>query len=125
MSQNVVINAVPLDKFSTSICALMQHDRHPFIDKLRRSLLVGERFLHLIFDAIRQCQVGVVVLLEEFFTRTKWPMLELKLELVVMVEETKNLFNQKLKMIPIFYNISHEKCFDSNVQSQWMMRWRK
>ena len=100
---------------------LLRCDRYPFFDKLRSSLPVGERFPHLIFDAIRQCEVGVVVVSEEFFTRSKWPMLEL----VAMVEESKKP-NRRISIIPVFYNISRDKCRDPNVQCEWMTKyWRK
>ncbi|KAG0620243.1 hypothetical protein M758_4G201100 [Ceratodon purpureus] len=41
-------------------------DRYPFFDKRQCSLPIGEEFPKLIFDAIRQCQVGVVILSEDF-----------------------------------------------------------
>lgn len=54
-------------------------------EKSRSSLPIGEPFPNLIFNAIEQCAVGVVVLLEEFFTKSKW----LMLELVAMMKEIK------------------------------------
>jgi hypothetical protein len=45
---------------------LMRCDRHPFFDRSRSSLPIGDKFPNLIFEAIEQCEVGVVVLFEEF-----------------------------------------------------------
>ena len=46
--------------------------RFPFLHKRRESLPIGENFPRHIFDAIRQCHVGVVI-----FFSSKWPMMEL------------------------------------------------
>jgi hypothetical protein len=64
---------------------LEQCDRYPFFDKRWDSLPIGRNFPKLIFEAIEQCEVGVVVLSKEFFTRSKWPMLEL----AAMVKRSK------------------------------------
>ena len=100
---------------------LERHDRYPFFDKRETSLPHGEAFPNLIFDAIRQCQVGVVVLSEEFFTRTKWPMLEL----VAMVKEREKNGDEEScpKIIPIYYFISLQQCRDPKTHSRWVKQW--
>jgi hypothetical protein len=108
--------------FVADLCAdLMGRDRYPFFDRLRSSLPIGDKFPNLIFGAIKQCKVGIVVISEEFFTRSKWPMLEL----VAMVEESKKL-NGRMQIIPVFYSISRDRCCDPIVQAKWMKRyWKK
>jgi hypothetical protein len=108
--------------FVADLCAdLMRWDRHPFFDRLRSSLPIGDKFPNLIFDAIKQCEVGVVVLSEEFFVRSKWPMLEL----VAMVEESKKS-NGRIQIIPVFYSISCDRCRNPIVQAKWMTKyWKK
>jgi hypothetical protein len=47
--------------FVADLCVdLMRHDRHPFFDRLRSSLPIGDNFPNLIFDAIEQCEVANV-----------------------------------------------------------------
>ncbi|KAG0622848.1 hypothetical protein M758_3G128500 [Ceratodon purpureus] len=93
-------------------------DRVPFFDKRRESLPIGEHFPSLIFQAIQQSQVGVLVLSKEFFTRTKWPMLEL----VAMMK--LKLRNPNFRIIPVFLGISHTQCRDEANQGQWLSLWR-
>ena len=65
--------------FVEQLCVDLERcDIYPFFDKRQRSLPIGEEFPNLIFEAIGQCEVGVLVFLEEFFCETKWPMLELE-----------------------------------------------
>jgi hypothetical protein len=107
--------------FVADLCAdLMGRDRYPFFDRLRSSLPIGEKFPNRIFDAIKQCEVGVVVLSEEFFTRSKWPMLEL----VAMVEESMKP-NGRIHIIPVFYGISRDKCRDSEWMTKYWKKWEK
>ncbi|KAG0603715.1 hypothetical protein M758_10G115900 [Ceratodon purpureus] len=95
-------------------------DRHPFFDKRRSSLPIGEKFPPLIFDAIRQCHAGVLVLSKEFFSKTKWPMLEL----VAMVRELKSP-NSRLKLIPVFYKLSREEWLDDENRLEWFAQWKE
>ncbi|KAG0603716.1 hypothetical protein M758_10G116000 [Ceratodon purpureus] len=107
--------------FVEQLCVDLERcDRHPFFDKRRRSLPIGEKFPPLIFDAIRQCHAGVLILSKEFFTKTKWPMLEL----VAMVRELKSP-NSRLKLIPVFYKLSREECLDHENRSEWFAQWKE
>lgn len=99
---------------------LEAYDRYPFYAKRRSSLPIGEPFPQLIFDAIQQCQVGVLVLSKEFFTKAKWPMVEL----VEMVKELKKPASS-IKIIPVFYRISREKWLDPTNRAQWISQWEK
>ena len=90
---------------------------YPFFDQRQDSLPPGENIPTLIFDAVKKCRVGVVILSEEYFTRTKWPMLEL----VAMVNS--KLENTELIIIPVFLGISREQCRDVMNQRRWKGVW--
>lgn len=101
--------------FVEQLCVdLERRDRYPFFDRRRSSLPIGENFPKLIFEGIEQCEVGVVVFSEEFFTRSKWPMLEL-------VAMTKN---PKLVIIPVYLNILLEEVHDVKKREMWLSVWR-
>ena len=83
--------------FVEQLCVDLERcDRHPFFDKRHSSLPFGANFPQLIFQAIQQCQVGVLVLSQDYFTCTKWPMLEL-----VAMAKFK-LQNPHFIILPIF-----------------------
>lgn len=104
--------------FVEQLCVDLERcDRYPFFDKRRDSLGIGEHFPNLIFQAIQQCQVGVLILSEEFFTRTKWPMLEM----AAMVE-SKTL-NPELVIMPVFLSISREQCRNGDNHRRWVSLW--
>ena len=48
-----------------------------FFDRRDDSLPKGEKFPPLIIEAAKKCCVAVLVESEEFFTRSKWSMIEL------------------------------------------------
>ena len=107
--------------FVKQLCIDLERcDRYPFYAKRKSSLPIGEPFPQLIFKAIQQCQVGVLVLSEEFFTKTKWPMVEL----VAMVKEFKKP-TSNIKIIPVFYRISREKWLDPKNRAQWILQWEE
>ncbi|KAG0613625.1 hypothetical protein M758_6G117100 [Ceratodon purpureus] len=89
-------------------------DRHPFFDKDRDSLPIGHNFPNLIFRAIDHCQVGVVILSEEFFMRSHWPMFEV----VRMVECGR-------KIMPIFHGISPEDLSNKEKLVEWKSKWEE
>ncbi|KAG0631760.1 hypothetical protein M758_1G277600 [Ceratodon purpureus] len=99
---------------------LERWDRYPFFDKRRDSLPIGENFPHHIFEAIKQCQVGVVILSEDFFTRSKWPMIEL----VAMVKEAKTR-GLGFKIIPVFLCVSLDKFRDLTKWKEWVSCWQE
>jgi hypothetical protein len=94
-------------------------DRYPFFDIRRNSLPIGINFPSKIFEAIRQCQVGVLILSEEFFSRTKWPMLEL----VAMVNSKK--VNTNLIIMPVFLGITREECCKIDNHRRWLSKWQE
>lgn len=100
--------------FVEQLCLDLERcDRYPFFDKRRDSLPIGRKFPKLIFEAIKGCEVGVVVLSKEFFTRSKWPMLEL-------VAMTKNF---RLVIIPVFLDISVQEVYDPKIRKKWLAVW--
>lgn len=101
--------------FVEQLCVDLERcDRYPFFDKRRDSLPIGKEFPKLIFEAIRQCEVGVVVLSDEFFTRSKWPMLEL----------TAMVKNSKLEIIPVYLGITLDQVRDPEQQYRWRTIWQ-
>ena len=90
-----------------------RRDRYPFFDIRHHSLPIGKNFPKLIFEAIEQCEVGVVILSNEFFTQSKWPMLEL-------VAMTKN---PKLIIIPVYFGVSLKQIRDPKQQKEWTSIW--
>jgi hypothetical protein len=93
--------------------------RFTFFDERHDCLPIGENFPVRIFDAIRQCQVGVVILSEEFFT-SKWPMMEL----VAMVEEVERR-KSSFRIIPVFLGTSLEEFDDPNIRMRWLLHWQE
>jgi hypothetical protein len=106
--------------FVEQLCVDLERcDRYPFFDKRRNSLPIGEKFPKLIFNAIKQCRVAMVVLSKEFFMRSKWPMLELN----AMVKEFEKP-NSRIKIIPVFYFISINAFKDLKKHNEWTSQWR-
>jgi hypothetical protein len=62
--------------FVDQLCVNLERaKRTSFFD--RRSLLKGEEFGQWLLTAAQECVVAVVVVSEQYFSRSKWPMLEL------------------------------------------------
>ncbi|KAG0598288.1 hypothetical protein M758_12G061400 [Ceratodon purpureus] len=107
--------------FVEQLCVDLERcDRFPFFDKLQSSIPIGEKFPKLIFDAIEQCQVGVVILSEDFFMKSKWPMLELN----AMIKKLAR-HNSRITIIPVFYQISIEAFKNTKNHSRWILQWKK
>lgn len=104
--------------FVEQLCVDLERcDRYPFLDKRRDCLPIGKDFPSLIFQAIEQCEVGVVVLSEEFFTKTKWPMLEL----VAMTNVKKR--NPSFTIMPVLLGITLSQCRDAEKHKKWISTW--
>ncbi|KAG0627859.1 hypothetical protein M758_2G233500 [Ceratodon purpureus] len=97
--------------------------RFPFFDKRRESLSIGEDFPRHIFDAIRQCDVGVVILSDEFMT-SKWPMMELVAMHERVVDEVEK-GKSKFKVIPVFFRTSPKDLDDLDKCSGWFSCWQE
>ncbi|KAG0615814.1 hypothetical protein M758_5G068900 [Ceratodon purpureus] len=107
--------------FVEQLCVDLERcDRYPFYAKRKSSLPIGEAYPQLIFNAIQQCEVGVLVLSKEFFTNARWPMVEL----VAMVKELKKP-NPIIKIIPVFCCISREDWLDIENRTAWVLRWNE
>jgi hypothetical protein len=85
----------------------------PFFDKRPDSLPKGEKFAQLIFQAARQCELAVVVVSEEYFSRSKWPMLEL----VAFVQA------RHCVILPLFFGLSCNEFSDVKRRQLWFKRW--
>lgn len=90
----------------------------PFFDKCPDSLLKGDEFPPAIIQAARQCHVAILVLSEEFFTRSRWPMIELN-EFV----KAQASINSNLKILPLFFKISVEEFKDVERRKRWQKIW--
>jgi len=91
---------------------------YPFFDKCPDNLPEGHEFPSAIIQAARQCHVAILALSEDFFTRSRWPMIELN-EFVKAQAST----NSYLKLLPLFYKISVEEFKDEERQKQWQDIW--
>ncbi|KAG0601423.1 hypothetical protein M758_11G109500 [Ceratodon purpureus] len=104
--------------FVEQLCVDLEScNRSVFFDKRSDSLPKGEPFPQHIFNAIQECQVGVVVLSEEFFS-SKWPMLEL-----VAMSKRMRLGNSRLRIMPIFLSMSPVECRDVTNHGRWLSTW--
>jgi hypothetical protein len=105
--------------FVDQLCLdIERHDRYPFFDKCQNSLPIGCNFPDLIFQAINQCQVALVVLSEDFFSRIKWPLLEL----AALVK--RKTHDPKLIIMPVFLGLTHEQCRLKLNHDRWMRVWQ-
>ena len=89
----------------------------PFFDRRHASLEKGATFPDRIFDAIRKCRLFVVVLSEDFFTKTKWPMMELAAAVAAQSE------NPNLKLLPLFFKISVPEFKAEERRAEWFKCW--
>ena len=104
--------------FAERLCvALEQCYLHSFFDKRDDSLPIGENFAERIFEATKQCHVGMVILSDKFFT-SKWPMMEL----VAKVEETRK---RNFTIIPVFFGISLEEFDAPKNCNRWLLEWHE
>lgn len=114
--------------FVEQLCLdLQQCHRFPFFDKLPSSLPIGEEFPSHIFNAIERCRVGVLILSQDFFVKSKWPMLEF-----VAMEKEFKAFKTKsrvcgygISIIPVYFGISLDKCRDLLTRAGWVETWEK
>ncbi|KAG0601145.1 hypothetical protein M758_11G087100 [Ceratodon purpureus] len=100
--------------FVEQLCEDLERAKQvPFFDKRPDSLPKGEKFAQLIFQAARQCPLAIVVVSEEYFTRSKWPMLEL------------GAFVQtgKCTILPLFLGMTCKQFGDVKRREEWFRRW--
>ena len=96
--------------------------RFPFFDKRRDSLPIGDDFSQLIFDAIRQCYIGVVILSEDFFT-SKWPMMELVAMHDHVLDDARK-GKSTFRIFPVFLYTSIKDLDDSIIRNRWLSCWK-
>lgn len=108
--------------FTEQLCVdLERWQYYPFFDKRPDSLPKGKKFPELIFQAARQCHVAVLILSEDFFTRTKWPMLELE----AFVQSQKDN-PRKVTILPVYLGLSRNECTKNEARrSYWLSVWRE
>ena len=89
-----------------------------FFDIDDASLPKGENFPSRIFEAAKHCELAIVVMSDEYFTR-KWPMLELK----SFLESQKK--RPELKILPVFYKLSIDEFRQQKRQRSFRKTWNK
>ena len=89
-----------------------------FFDKDGDSLPKGEQFPGRIFEAARNCELGVVVMSDEYFHR-KWPMLEL----AAFVKESRK--RESFKILPLFYKLTAAEFKQEDRQKRWFESWNR
>lgn len=76
-------------EFVEFLCEALESRWHtPFFDKRPSSLPKGETFANLIFRAVEQCEMMVVVISDDYFM-SKWPMMELEAFVRAVEENNK------------------------------------
>lgn len=108
--------------FTEQLCVDLERCHYyPFFDKRDRSLPKGKKFPELILQAAQQCQVAVLILSEDFFTRTKWPMLELEAFVEAQKKDPK-----KISILPVYLGISRHDCTKNATRRlEWIALWRE
>jgi hypothetical protein len=86
----------------------------PLFDKRPESLLKGEVFARHIFRAPEQCALAVVVVSDEYFSRSKWPMLEL----CAFVKWSKCKV-----ILPLFFGLSCKDFGNLERRERWFETW--
>ncbi|KAG0617225.1 hypothetical protein M758_5G174500 [Ceratodon purpureus] len=105
--------------FAEQLCEdLKRMNHYPFFDQDSDSLPKGDRFPSLIFSAVEQCLLAVVVLSEGYLS-SKWPMLELS----TFVKSMKG-GNPNLKLFPVFYKLSPSDITEKKVKKTWTKSWK-
>lgn len=104
--------------FAEQLCVdLESHGYYPFFDKRDDSLPKGKKFPPLIIEAARQCLFAIVLISEDFFTKTKWPMLEL----AIFVKEQKT--RKELYILPVLLGLSIEDLQNTEKWSKTWIKW--
>ncbi|KAG0613296.1 hypothetical protein M758_6G092100 [Ceratodon purpureus] len=93
----------------------------PFFDEdYIESMKEGSSYPQLIFEAAAKCDLAVLVLSEEFFTLSMWPMLEL-----VAFMEAREKRNPELQILPLYYGLSVSEFKDETRQARWFRKWEE
>jgi len=86
-----------------------------FFDRRPESLPKGEVFAPHIFQAADQCDLAVVVVSEDYFSRGKWPMLEL----CAFVKSSKPKV-----ILPLFFGLSFRDFSNPERRKLWFETWQ-
>lgn len=101
--------------FVDQLCVdLVRVGQTPFFDK--RSLSKGEEFAQQIITAAQECEVAIVVISEEYFSRSKWPMLEL-----AAITQAPS----KPRILPLFLGLSCKEFKKSKRRERWFRIWEE
>ncbi|KAI5069424.1 hypothetical protein GOP47_0015725 [Adiantum capillus-veneris] len=103
--------------FAEQLCVDFQRaGYYPFFDKCGYCLPKGEKFPELLFKAASHCLMAILLLTEDFFTRTKWPMQEL----ATFMRARKS--RPDIRILPVLLAISLD---DLKNPAKWFPIWTK
>lgn len=106
--------------FVEQLCTDLERvNYNPFFDKRPDCLPKGETFPPLILKAAKQCRAAILVLSEEFFTRSKWPMIEFN-----AFVQARASTNPCLKILPLFLGITINEFKDAKRRKRWLKVWQ-
>eukprot|EP01018_Ginkgo_biloba_P022616 Gb_35098 [translate_table: standard] len=104
--------------FTEQLCLdLFARHRYSFFDMY--SVHSSDNIPEVIFQAAKQCRIAVLVLSEEFFSRSKWPMVEVQ----TFLDSQISGLNPHIKIISLFFRIS---CKDFEARAlDWVQKWKE
>eukprot|EP01018_Ginkgo_biloba_P030222 Gb_17867 [translate_table: standard] len=79
----------------------------------------GSALHEIILQTAKQCRIAVLVLSEEFFSRSEWPMLEVQ----TFLDAQTSGRNPHLKIIPLFFRMLW-KDFEARALN-WVQKWKE
>lgn len=86
--------------FTDRLCEALERVNHsPFFDTRSDSLRKGKPFYPPLMTAAQTCRVAVLVLSEEFFTASKWPIMEVN----EFVKTQKS--DEPVWILPLYFQI--------------------
>lgn len=103
--------------FAEQLCVdLERANQSPFFDRRPSCLPRGEEFAQRILTAAQECELAVVVISEEYFSRSKWPLLEL----AAIVQAPS-----RPKILPLFLGLSCKEFKRPKRRERWFHAWEE
>ncbi|KAG0601125.1 hypothetical protein M758_11G085900 [Ceratodon purpureus] len=97
-----------------------------FFDVRNDSIPNGTKFPEHIFSAASQCPVAILILSEDFFTNSKWPMLELAAFVDAQNKSREMGLPERPFILPVYFRLSWYECTeDKKRRSRWLSTWKK
>jgi hypothetical protein len=94
-----------------------------FFDRESDSAAKGAASGAAALEAAAKCRVGILLLSEEFFTASKWPMMEL----ATMKEYRRRITTSNVavpaKILPVYYTLNVSRFTHYKRQEEWIKKW--